>query len=109
MKTIVQNASLMLLEAPQASPRPESNHCGQTVEIHKAGPQAIIGIDGHTSAWDELVTIHWSGSHLTQLEGVGQVEIRDRDKKLVESLPVDGSRRPYEKDGDTVFFLIEAE
>ena len=109
MKTIIRNASLRLLEAVGPEPRTALSITGQTVEVHKAGPQAIIGIDGHTSAWDERVQIHWEGSHLAQLEGISMVEIRNRDMKLMEYLPVDGSRHPYEKDGDTVFFLTEAE
>jgi len=109
MKTIIRNANLTLLDAPASSPRPGSSIPDQTLEVHKAGPQAIIGIDGHTSAWDELVRIHWEGSHLAQLEGIRQVEIRDMHMKIMESLPVDPSRPAYEKDGDTVFFLTEVE
>lgn len=105
MKTVAQGAVVVLMrDALGGVPI-----AGQTVEIHKAGIQAVIGIDGHTSFWDELVEVHWAGSHRQQLEKVDHVEIRDAGGSILESLPVNGTRESYEKDGETVFFLTDAE
>lgn len=107
MKTVVAQAEIILMEAAGAGQR--LRLAGQTVAIHKAGTQAVIGIDGHTAFWDELVEVHWAGSHLEQLEGIGQVEIRDRDGVTLEHLPMNGYRDRHEKNGETVFFLTDAE
>jgi tetrahydromethanopterin S-methyltransferase subunit A len=105
MKTVAQGAVVVLMrDAVRGAPI-----AGQTVAIHKAGVQAVIGIDGHTSFWDELVEVHWAGSHRQQLDQVDHVEIRDVDGNILESLPVNGTRVSYEKDGETVFFLTDVE
>jgi len=107
MITKVQGAELVLVAGP--GPGGSRSLSGQTVEIHKAGTQAVIGIDGHTSFWDELVEVRWLGSHLEELEPAGHVEIRDGEGRMLESLPVNRTRRAWERDGETVFFLTDAE
>jgi hypothetical protein len=105
MRTVAQDAVVVLMQdAERGKPI-----AGQTVAIHKAGIQSVIGIDGHTSFWDELVEVHWAGSHRGQLEKVDHVEIRDAGGNILESLPVNGTRESYEKDGETVFFLTDVE
>ena len=105
MKTETQGAVVVLVrDAGRGAPI-----AGQSVAIHKAGIQSVIGIDGHTSFWDELVEVHWAGSHLRQLEAVDHVEIRDAHGNILESLPVNATREAYEKDGETVFFLTDLE
>jgi hypothetical protein len=100
MKLAVQDAVVTLDAWAEA---------GQSVEIYKNTEQAIIGIDGHAGFRDELVEVRWEGSHRQQLERVAQVEIRDRDGNLVEALPMNGTRAPFERDGVTVFYLTDAE
>jgi hypothetical protein len=105
MKTVAEGAVVVLMrDAQRGVPIPD-----QTVAIHKAGIQAVIGIDGHTSFWDELVEVHWTGSHVQQLDQVDHVEIRDGLGNILESLPVNSTRQSYEKDGETVFFLTDVE
>jgi hypothetical protein len=109
MKTVVRNAWISLLEAAPAEPATLGSFRDQAVEIHRMDPTAIIGIDGHTGLWDELVEVRWVGEHQDQVRGAGSVVIRDQAGRLVESLPVDRSRPPREVDGETVFFLTDAE
>jgi len=109
MKTVVTDAVLVLIEDGQLDPKRGAPLAGQVVAIHKAGPQAIIGIDGHTSYWDEQVEVHWRGAHLHRLAGVDHVEIRDGAGNIVESLPVNGHREAFEEAGETVFFLSDME
>lgn len=109
MKTVVRAAAVVLTRDAASNPGRSAPITGQTVAVRKADPQSVIGIDGHTGFWDELVEVHWEGSHLRQLEGVVQVEIRDEAGVIVESLPVDGTRAPHERDGVTVFFLTDPE
>ncbi len=109
MKTVVREAVVVLVDGAGGEAPRSRSLAGQTLEIHKAGTQSIIGIDGHTGFWDELVEIHWDGSHLDELEKVGQVEIRERTGNLLEALPMNRTRPFYEKDGTTVFFLTDAE
>ncbi|GEM_PF-2371992 len=105
MKTLAQDSVVVLMrDAEKGEPI-----AGQTVEIQKAGIQSVIGIDGHTSFWDELVEVHWEGAHKHRLAGVDHVEIRNADGTVLESLPVNATREAYEKDGETVFFLSDAE
>jgi hypothetical protein len=109
MKTVVPDAEVILMEAAGPGAGQRLSSAGQTVVIHRASNQAIIGIDGHTAFWDELVEVHWAGSHLPKLEGIGQVEIRDREGLTLELLPMNGYRDRYETNGETVFFLTDAE
>jgi hypothetical protein len=109
MKTVVEDAVVVLVEAVNGEPPRSRSQSGQTLEIHKAGTQSIIGIDGHTGFWDELVEIHWDGSHLKELENVSQVELREASGNLLEALPINRTRPFLEKDGTTVFFLTDAE
>jgi predicted ThiF/HesA family dinucleotide-utilizing enzyme len=101
MKLTVEDAEVVLGGALRVP--------GQSVVIHKAGPQAVIGIDGATGVWDDLVKVYWQGAHVRDLENVDQVEIRDQAGRVVEALPVITERKAYELDGETVFFLREAE
>jgi hypothetical protein len=109
MKLVVAHAHIVLMAEALGKPGQEQPVPDQTVEIHKAGDQAVIGIDGHTSRWDEQVEVRWEGSHKAQLENVSHVEIKDQGGVLVESLPLNGNRKPFEKDGETVFFLVDKE
>jgi len=109
MNTIVRNALVRLVPSGSAGSSPGTAIPNQTVAIHRSDPQAIIGIDGHTGFWDDLVEVCWEGSHAERLKGVAQVEILDPAGRLVESLPFDPTRRPREEDGETVFFLVDAE
>lgn len=108
MRTDFQNAVVVLEDGAEA-------HHGsrafpeQAVEIRKTDNDSIIGIDGHTGFWDELVEVRWEGSHQKELENAIRVEIRDTDGTVLESLPVNTSRRSYERDGQTVFFLVDAQ
>jgi hypothetical protein len=104
LKLLVRNAVVGLREQKQDAPvRPVP---GQTVVIYRTGAD-VIGIDGHTGFQDQLVEVRWDGSHRDQLVGVGHVEITDQTGRVVESLPVQGDREPFEKDGETVFFLMD--
>jgi hypothetical protein len=109
MNTIVRNALVRLFADPPAPGAVDWGIPNQTVAVHRSDPQAIIGIDGHTGFWDELVEVRWEGAHVNRLQGIGRVEIQDRNGRLIESLPVDPTRSPREEDGETVFFLIDAE
>ena len=109
MKQVVRDAAVALFEGPGPGPRKQVLFLAQTVEIHRPGPQAIIGIDGHTSRWNELVEVRWEGSHLADLAGVAQVEVKNQGRDVFGTLPMEPHRRPYEADGDTVFFLCDEE
>jgi hypothetical protein len=100
MRRVVEDAVVKLGTVTQT---------GQSVEIFKNTDPAIIGIDGHSSFRDELVEVRWDGSHCGQLEQVAQVEIKDRDGNLIEALPMNATRAPFERGGVTVFFLTDAE
>jgi len=109
MKEVVREAALALIGESDHEPTKVSRFLDQTVEIHRPGPQAVIGIDGHTSRWNELVEVRWEGSHRPELEGITRVEVREKGRDVFGTLPMDPHRPPFEADGDTVFFLCDEE
>ena len=109
MKVVVRDAAVALIEDSDREPQQTVLFLDQAVEIHRPGPQAVIGIDGHTSRWNELVEIRWEGSHQQELERITRVEVREKGRDVFGTLPVDKTRRPFEADGETVFFLCDEE
>jgi hypothetical protein len=106
MKLVARDAMVVLTDVG-GGPRPPL--AGQRLWIYKVGDGSIIGIDGHVAFRDSVVEVAWEGRHLAELAGVGQVEIRDPAGIVLESLPVDATRKGYEKDGDTIFSLKDPE
>jgi hypothetical protein len=102
MKMVLRHAAVML-------DGNASIMADQTVAIFQNTAQAIIGIDGHAGFRDELVEIRWEGCHRQALAEASHVEIRDRDGHVMTSLPVNRTREPVEKDGETVFYLTDKE
>jgi len=103
MKTFGQDSVVADADAEKGEPI-----AGQTVEIQKRHP-VVIGIAGTPVSGTSWWRCTWRVPTSTGWQGSTTSRSGNADGTVLESLPVNATREAYEKDGETVFFLSDAE